>query len=100
MKEVRQAIVLVDAHRRPSERHSTAGRYRVDAKTEKEAEELVRKTIGFGSVQFYYWEDKSYPVPAQKAKYKRVLKEIPCTHLADTKYTYEQPRHACSPRTQ
>lgn len=95
MKPIRQAIVLVDAYRRPSRRRNTAGRYRVGAKTEREAEELVRAAIGFGSVQFYYWEreDSTHP----KVKYKEVVKEIPELRLADTAYVYERPRHACDP---
>ena len=97
MKPIRQAIVLVDAYRRPDRRRNTAGRYRVGAKTEKEAEELVRNAIGFGSVSFYFWEepDSSH----KKVKYKEVVKEIPTSRLADTDYLYKQPRHACSPLT-
>lgn len=72
MKPIRQAIVLVDAYRRPSRRRNTAGRYRVGAKTEKEAEELVRTTIGFGSVKFYCWENENSIY--QKVKYKEVVK--------------------------
>lgn len=96
MKPVRQAIVLVDAYRRPSRRRNTAGRYQVGAKTEKEAEELVRKAVGFGSVKFYYWEgsdDKDKP----KVGYKQVMRDIPRTRLADTTYDYEPARHACAP---
>ena len=85
MKPVKQAIVLVDNYRRPERQRNTAGRYRVGAKTEKEAVNLVKKAIGFGSVQFYYWENDD--AKTKKAKYKEVLQD----------YTYEQPRHACSP---
>ena len=95
MKPIRQAIVLVDAYRRPSRRHNTAGRYRVGAKTEKEAEELVRAKIGFGSVKFYYWENENNI--NKKVQYKEVVKEIPNSRLADTTYSYEKPRHACEP---
>lgn len=95
MKPVRQAIVLVDAYRRPELRRNTAGRYRVGAKTEKEAEELVRTAIGFGSVKFYYWEKEDSTHP--KVGYKEVVKEIPDSRLADANYAYEQPRHACDP---
>lgn len=95
MKPVRQAIVLVDAYRRPERRRNTAGRYRVGAKTEKEAEELVRTAIGFGSVKFYYWEKEDSTHP--KVEYKEVVKEIPDSRLADANYAYEQPRHACDP---
>ena len=97
MRKVRQAIVLVDAYRRPGRRRNTAGRYRVGAKTEKEAEELVRAVIGFGSVKFYYWERDNGYLP--KVKYREVKKEIANTRLADTGFCYEQPRHACEPRT-
>ncbi len=97
MKTVKQAIVLVDAYRRPSRRRNTAGRYRVGAKTEKEAEELVRAAIGFGSVKFYYWERDDSTRP--KVKYKEVVKEIPSSRLVDTAYSYEKPRHACEPLT-
>ena len=97
MKTIKQAIVLVDAYRRPSRRRNTAGRYRVGAKTKKEAEELVRAAIGFGSVKFYYWEKENNTHP--KVKYKEVVKEILNSQLADTTYSYEKPRHACDPLT-
>ena len=95
MKPVRQAIVLVDAYRRFSRRRNTAGRYRVGAKTEKEAEALVRSAIGFGSAKFYYWEKEDSLHP--KVKYKEVVKEIASTRLVHTDYTHEKPRHACDP---
>ena len=97
MKTIKQAIVLVDAYRNPSRKRNTAGRYRVGAKTEKEAEELVRTVIGFGSVKFYYWEREDSIHP--KVKYKEVVKEIPSSRLVDTTYSYEKPRHACAPLT-
>ena len=97
MKTVKQAIVLVDAYRRPSRKRNTAGRYRVGAKTEKEAEELVRAAIGFGSVKFYYWEKEDSINP--KVKYKEVVKEVPNSRLADTTFYHEKPRHACDPLT-
>lgn len=92
MREVRQAIVLVDG-RRPHYgygyklwQRSTSGRYRVGAKTEKEAEELVRKAVGFGSVKFYYWESKD--CKKRKVGYKEVVHD----------FTYEPARHACCPQ--
>lgn len=97
MKPIKQAIVVVDAHRPPSRRHNTAGRYRVGAKTEKEAISLVRDAIGFGSVEFLGWELPNSN--SKKVGYKEVVKEIPNTRLADTDYTQERPRHACSPIT-
>lgn len=87
MKKVRTAVVLVDAYR-PS-RRNTAGRYIVGAKTEKEAVKLVQKAIGFGSVQFHYWER----VPT--VKYKEVLKAS--SRSSSGEWCYEQARHACSP---
>ena len=95
MKAVKQAIVLVDEYRPPSRKRNTAGCYRVGAKTEKEAEELVRAAIGFGSVQFYYWERENSTHP--KVKHKEVVKEIPNSRLVDTSYSYKKPRHACEP---
>ena len=85
-KEIKQAIVLVDAYRRPDRQRNTAGRYRVGAKTEKEAEELVRKAIGFGSVKFYYWEDKARH--GKKVAYKEIVLDN----------TFEKPTHACDRR--
>ena len=85
MKEIKQAIVLVDNYRRPSRRRNTSGRYRVGAKTEKEAVELVRKVIGFGSPLFYYWDNSEYSKPV---KYKEVKEECGTA--------YFEPHHACS----
>lgn len=94
MKEVKQAIVLVDAYRRPDRKRNTAGRYRVGAKTEKEAEELVQKAIGFGSVEFYCWEEG----PAkQRVKYKEVVKEKLQSEKSGADFSQEPARHACSP---
>ena len=96
MKEIKQAIVLVDNYRRPSRQRNTKGRYRVGAKTEQEAEELVQKAIGFGSVQFYYWEDKdnrsSFYDSDQIVSYKEVVKEI----FKNGKFHFVKPNHACS----
>jgi len=100
MKEIRQAIVLVDNHRSPSMQRNTAGRYRVGAKTEKEAEELVRKAIGFGSPQFYYWDDgniSGYPIPRQVA-YKEVVKEKFDSSVPGCRWLFEKPLHACAQR--
>ena len=90
MKEVKQAIVLVDVYRRPERRRNTTGRYIVSAKSEKEAVELVQKAIGFGSVQFYYWERND---SFKFIKYKEVKKMSynPC----ENKWILEKPHHAC-----
>lgn len=53
-KNVNNYILLVDNYRRPERRRNTAGRYRVGAKSEKEAVKLLRDKIGFGSIQVYY----------------------------------------------
>lgn len=90
MKKVKQAIVLVDVYRRPSRCRNTQGRYRVGAKTEKEAVELVQKAIGFGSVQFYYWDDWDDHAVKTQAAYKEVLQEHP--------NGYRPARHACAPQ--
>ena len=93
MKEVKQAIVLVDDHRRSSRQRNTAGRYRVGAKTEKEAVKLVQDAIGFGSVKFWYFEPTDST--NKKVGYKEVVKEVWATNNpAETKFKYEQPVHA------
>lgn len=88
MKEIKQAVVLVDSHKPLRLKHNTAGRYRVGAKTEKEAEELVRKAIGFGSVKFYYWDEKT--PDDKKMTYKQIVKEI-------SPGEYRPVRHANAP---
>lgn len=90
MKPVKQAIVLVDTHRRAERMRNTSGRYKVGAKTESEAEDLVRKAIGFGSVQFYYWDEKNTSSPI--VPYKTVMKE---KYIGHGKFTHEKPHHAC-----
>jgi hypothetical protein len=75
MKEVRQYICLVDAYRRPSRRRNTAGRYRVAAKSPKEAVKLLRAKIGFGSIQVYY-DSTDYDKPEDKLSYKSVVREF------------------------
>ena len=94
MKEVRQAIVLVDTHRRLSRMRNTAGRYRVGAKTEKEAVALVRKAVGFGSVQFYFWDKKNV---CGTVPYKSVVKEV---FDGGGKWKFESPLHALASRWQ
>ena len=93
MKEVRQAIVLVDTHRRPSRMRNTAGRYRVGAKTEKEAVALVQKAIGFGSAQFYFWDERN---DNGVVPYKKVVKEI--MNKSGGRFSFVEPKHALAPR--
>lgn len=71
MKQVNNYILLVDSHKPKEYCHDTKGRYRVGAKTEKEAVSLLREFIKFGSIQVYYKcmdEDVSL-------KYKEIKKE-------------------------
>lgn len=58
MKSTKNYICLVDHYRRASRQRNTAGRYRVGARTPKEAKALLQKAIGFGSVQVYYQDNK------------------------------------------
>lgn len=74
MKTVSNYILLVDAYRRPSRRRNTAGRYRVGAKTEKEAVELLREKIKFGSIQVYY-RCRDDEDTKKKVGYKKVVRE-------------------------
>lgn len=84
MKEIKQCIVLVDSNTPPCLKHTTAGRYKVGAKTGKEAEKLVRKKIGFGKAAFYCYDDTQ----KDTVKYKEVKKYNTKTNK------YEEPRHA------
>lgn len=100
MKSVKQYVLLVDNRRncvsngegqlKHLYRRNTAGRYRVAAKTEKEAIELLREKIGFGSIQVYY-EDKNsnYILP-----YKEVKKEMYSIENGKYKYHFEEPKYA------
>lgn len=87
MKNINTYIVLVDAHRSPDKKRNTAGRYRVGAKTEKEAETLLQKAIGFGSVQTYY---KCSSTDLPQMKYKEIKKEV----RINGKIELVEPRHA------
>lgn len=91
MKPVKNYIVLVDNHRRPQRQRNTAGRYRVGAKTPKEAEQLLRKKIGFGAIQVYYECDAD---DKNNVGYKEVVKE----RFDGIKLTFEEPRHATAPQ--
>lgn len=71
MKEIKNYVLIVDGHRRPSRKRNTAGRYRVGAKCPNEAIKLLREKIGFGSIKVLY-EDTHKVIPV---KYKEVLYE-------------------------
>jgi len=82
MNEINNYIFLVDSHRpfkmyrynKQGVTHlyqrQTAGRYRVGAKSEKEARKILHDAIKFGSVTFFY-EDKEN----RNAGYKQVIYE-------------------------
>ena len=87
MKQINNYILLVDYYRRPSRQRNTAGRYRVAAKTEKEAIKLLREKIGFGSIKVYYMCE---PDDKHNIEYKRVVKE----EYINGQYTQVEPLHA------
>lgn len=90
MKPIKNYIVLVDNHRRPQRQRNTTGRYRVGAKTPKEAEKLLREKIGFSAIQVYY---ECRPEDKNNIGYKEVVKECIC----EGKLTFVTPRHATDP---
>lgn len=92
MKQVKNYILLVDAHRRPSRQRNTAGRYRVGAKNPDEAVRLLREKIGFGAIQVYYEcksEDKL------NVSYKTVVQET----FDGDKIIHIEPHHANAPQS-
>lgn len=98
MKQVNNYICLVDYHRRPSRCRNTAGRYRVGAKTPKEAIKLLREKIGFGSIQCYYQCDISKENPKRIIGYKEVVKEVTYTdENGKMCFKYVEPHHATAP---
>ena len=92
--EYKQAVVLVDYHNKI--KHKTEGRYLVGARNEEEAVKLVKDIIGFGSVQFYLWDEN----PRYICKYKEVVMEKidreNCKEHLNFKYI--KPHHANSPK--
>lgn len=94
-KPVNNYILLVDNYRRPSRRRNTSGRYRVGAKTEKEAIDLLREKIKFGSIQVYYKCDLESDKQAGRliADYKQVVQE---TGSKETPYL--EPTSAIAPQ--
>lgn len=100
MKEVKNYICIVDGHRDLRSQYmkprATAGRYRVGAKTEKEAEKLLRAAIGFGSIKICYETNpQDYPTDRHPVKYKEVVKCIYGSELVNgSRWIYEKPKHA------
>jgi hypothetical protein len=95
MKATHNYILLVDNHRRPSRQRNTAGRYRVCAKDEKQAAELLREKIGFGAIHVYYQcrDDDKNNLP-----YKSVMKEESYIEDNRVKMRFVEPHHATAPR--
>ncbi len=95
MKETNNYILLVDCYRRPQRQRNTAGRYRVGAKTPKEAVKLLREKIGFGSIQVYYKCDKKdkFAVP-----YKTVVRETFVNNGNGLETIHQPPVHANAPQ--
>lgn len=74
MKPVHNYCVIVDSYRaRYAVQRHTAGRYRVGAHDEQQAEQLVKEAIGFGDAvtRMRYPDDDPKNVP-----YKTVVKEV------------------------
>ena len=97
MKPIYNYLVLVDYYRAGyAQQRSTAGRYRVAAKTPEEAEELVKAVIGFGSphVRLRYPMDDPQNLP-----YKKVMREVfvDVVNGRDV-YRLEEATHATAPR--
>lgn len=101
MKEIKQYIGIVDAYRKngmvfcdPKERlyqRPTKGRYQIAAKSERQAKELLREVIGFGSITIREDENPPCILP-----YKAV-KKVQRTYKKDeNKFSYEikEPHHA------
>jgi hypothetical protein len=94
MKPVHNYIVIVDAYRaRYAVQRPTAGRYRVGAHDECQAEELVKEIIGFGHpvTRCKCAEDDPMNVP-----YKTVVREV--MDYQTGKYRHEPAQHASAPR--
>lgn len=92
MKPIHNYILLVDNYRRPSRQRNTAGRYRVGAKSEKEAKKLLRNKIQFGSIQVYYQCEKDDTTIG----YKEIVKEE--FNRNTNKPIYKQPLAATAAR--
>ena len=74
-------------------RRNTAGRYRVGAKNEKQARQLLQKAIDFGSIVISHQDndDISTLIPMGEIRREIYDREI-------EKFVQIMPRHACDPR--
>ena len=99
MKPVKNYILVVDSHRRPSRQRNTAGRYRVGAKNRDEAVKLLMEKIGFGSIKVYYEVIPGmhdYDGPA--VPYKTVVQMVVDRSKPGGHFKYIEPHHATAPR--
>lgn len=95
MKQIKNFILLVDSHRRPSRQRNTAGRYRVGAKSAKEAIKLLRAKIGFGSIVVYYEVDNNrHKYDGPFVSYKTVVKQEPVCDETGLRFKYTDALHA------
>lgn len=100
MKPVKNFILVVDSHRRPSMMRNTAGRYRVGAKTPDEAVKLLRARIGFGSIRVLSARDPAVDARAglPQIAYKDVVQEYYVFENGKHVTKYRAPHHANAPR--
>lgn len=98
MKPIMQYVLTVDIYRRPSRRRNTYGRYRVGAKTAKEAVVLLRNKIGFGSIRIIGTADRvdSRDWKLHNVAYKEVRK-----YMFDERYqpSFKDTMHATAPHS-
>lgn len=98
-KPIKNYILLVDSHRRPSRQRNTAGRYRVGAKSPDEAIDLLRSVIGFGSIRVYYEViPGKHDYDGPMVGYKTVVKQVADESKPGCPFKYVQPHHATAPR--
>lgn len=91
-------ICLVDYYRRPSRCRNTKGRYRVGAKSEQEAKELLREKIGFGSILVYYTCDEKADRKAKKfIGYREIVQEKYVVENGQPMCHYVTAHHANDP---
>ena len=98
MKPILQYVLTVDTYRRPSRRRNTYGRYRVGAKTAKEAVALLRNKIGFGSIRVIGTADR---VDSREWKLHDVAYKEVRQYVFDERYqpSFKDAIHATAPHS-
>lgn len=76
MKEYHNYILTVDADR-CSQRNKSGERYRVGARTEKEAITLLKSKIKNGHIQVAFLCDHRFEQKHERVDYLEIAKEIP-----------------------